>query len=793
MYIKLFTIVCTTFLSIIYSAFSASYISKNYIHGWSDEISLTGANEFTIVEKGNKKGLFDKDGNVILPIEFDDLGWSKGMPEVLDNKVIGYREGNLWGLISLKNKKITAPLYTSLVPSQENYIIASKRSMLSNGRLYGLIDTKGKEVMDFRYSSLQFHGDQLIASMLRNVEPAFGIINIEGEAILGFDFSYIVPLSSKVYAVKNETGKVALYRNTGSPLTTFAYDSISKFEQGIAVVLMNGKKGVIREDGVMLVKPDYGKIKINADRTVSALPFDTWHVLNAENKSLQTLLYDSIIPAGKGIFKVFIDDDVETYVNLEGNVIIPEQWKIHALTGDFAILKNQRKFGVMSLQEGNTHQVILEPEYDSICIDQDYIIAAKSVSKSSEDQSWSLFDKEGRKLTYNSYQDIERNSEGMFAVKRKNHWGYINAEGEEIIPCQYVEASDFSQGKAKVDFIDGQGIINAKGQWLVKPFKHRREKLQLEYIHDNLYIFQTTRERSPTIFGLIDSSGSEIFNSNALLINNGNSVWEKDEFGRYGLISYDGERLLETQCDTISILQEDTVYTFCSEGKFGIIGKSGNVLVKSNNPFQELHPMHEEYMGVKINDKFGFVDALGRLRIANRYDSITHYHSGLAAVKLIGKWGYIDKHERLIVQPHFEKAFPFNSKLAIVRKDSKYGLVDKSGETVLALEYDSIYQAQEHRYVVTKTKSPGTHPSAGLVKENGQLLIYPKYDNLQDLGNGYVVINRNNEYGLVTIQGQSTIPLKYDYLRYDPYNNLYLALEKANWETIDISRYLPVN
>ena len=791
MYNKFFRIVVTLFLCFTYSAFSFPHIISNENRAQLQAPSAGGINEFTIVEKNNKKGLFDENGNVILPIEFDDLGWSKGMPEVLDNKVIGYREGNLWGLVNLKNKKITPPLYASLEPLEKEYIIASKRSVTTAGRQYGIVDTKGKEVMDFRYSSLQPNGEQLIASVLRNVAPVFGVIDINGVAIIGFNYQKIHPLSRKVYAIKNDSGKVALFAHTGAPLTTFSYDSISAFQYGIAIVLVNGKKGVIREDGVMLVQPEYGKIKINNDRTVSVLPFDTWHLLNGENQSVNQLHYDSIVPAGKGIFKVFIEDDVETYINAEGEILISDQWKIHALTGGFAILKSENKYGVMSLQNAAGHKVILAPEYDTIVIDQDFIMAGKQLAKSTQEQSWSLFDNEGRKLTYNTYQNIEKNSEGLFAVKRKNHWGYINTAGEEIISCQYIAAANFKQGKARVDFIDGQGIIDQKGQWLVKPFIHRREKLQLEYIHDDLYIFQTGRQYSPTMYGLIDSSGRELYSSYSVLIDNGNSVWEQDEFGRYGLISYDGSRMLNTRYDTISTLQEDTVYTYFSEGKYGIIGKSGKELVNPNNNFQELHPLHDEYLGVKINDKFGFVDAWGRLRIANRYDSITHYHSGLAAVKLIGRWGYIDKHERLIVQPHFEKAFPFNSKLAIVRKDGKYGLVDKSGNTVLSLEYDSVYRAQNHRYVVTKSKTPGAAVSVGLVDEKGQLLIYPKYDGIEDLGNGYVIIHRGNNYGLVTLQGANTIPLKYDYLRYDPYNDLYLALEKTSWETKDLSKFLP--
>jgi hypothetical protein len=210
MYNNFFTIVFTFSLCFSHSAFSVPHLTKDEIRVKTYAPFAGGINEFTIVEKNNKKGLFDKNGNVILPIEFDDLGWSKGMPEVMDNKVIGYREGNLWGLINLKNKKITLPVYSSLEPLAQEYIIASKRSMTTNGRLYGIVDTKGKEVMDFRYYSLQSNGEQLIASVLRNVAPVFGVINIEGVAIIGFNYENIHPLSHKVYAIKNESGKVAL-------------------------------------------------------------------------------------------------------------------------------------------------------------------------------------------------------------------------------------------------------------------------------------------------------------------------------------------------------------------------------------------------------------------------------------------------------------------------------------------------------------------------------------------------------------------------------------------------------
>ncbi len=751
-------------------------------HRFSHKTTLSD-HTFTIVEKNNKKGMFDEEGQVIIPIAYDDLGWSKGLPEVF-NKVIGYREGYHWGLLNLKNEKVTGAEFTSLLPYNDNYIIASRGKKGRNGREFGVIDTNGKEILPFRYHSLQPSGNFLVASTLQSEGPLYGLINLKGNAFIEFKYSGMSQLSRQTYAVKNAAGKAGIFTVEGKPLTSFVYDSISVFQNRLAVVFVGGRQGLIREDGVMLVRPEYDRIRVNPDNTVSALPFNKWYLINKENQITGHLNYDSIQPAGKGIFKIFIDDKIENFVNLKGNMLVSDQWQIHALENDFAILKRNGKYGVMLLEKADEQRVILEPVYDSLFVDNGYVVACKDIGTSQGEKAWAVFDKEGRKLTYYSYQKIEKSSDGFFVVKRKNHWGFINAKGEEIVPCQYIEAAPFREGKARVDFIEGQGIIDTTGAWLVKPFKKNGVKLQLQYINDNLYIFRTDKQYATTAYGLINSNEDEVYSTYAELIDNGNTVWEKDANGNYGLVSYEGKRMLETKHDSISQLQEDTVYIFNKEDKWGILSKTGKILKNTNNTFQELQPMSDEYMGVKINNKFGFVDALGRLRIANRYDSITSFQSGLSAVKIMGKWGYINKSEKLVVQPQFDRAYSFKGQLAIVELNGKFGLVNKSGETILPLVYSKINRTVTGNYIVERAKTSDSDiKNVGLVSSEGKLLIYPKYDKLQDLGNNYVIITRDDNYGLVTKFGENKIPLKYDTLIYDAYNEIYLGLEKATWET----------
>ena len=73
----------------------------------------------------------------------------------------------------------------------------------------------------------------------------------------------------------------------------------------------------------------------------------------------------------------------------------------------------------------------------------------------------------------------------------------------------------------------------------------------------------------------------------------------------------------------------------------------------------------------------------------------------------------------------------------------------------------------------------------GLVSAAGRLLILPRFDNVIDLDNGFVIASRKNKYGLMSTEGVSIIPMIYEKLKYDQYNDVYLAAKSAEWIEID--------
>ena len=74
----------------------------------------------------------------------------------------------------------------------------------------------------------------------------------------------------------------------------------------------------------------------------------------------------------------------------------------------------------------------------------------------------------------------------------------------------------------------------------------------------------------------------------------------------------------------------------------------------------------------------------------------------------------------------------------------------------------------------------------GLASEAGDPLIHPKYESIEDLNNGFVIVGRQGKYGLLTTEGRSTIPMIHSRLVHDPFNEIYLSVTSPTWQTIKL-------
>jgi len=118
---------------------------------------------------------------------------------------------------------------------------------------------------------------------------------------------------------------------------------------------------------------------------------------------------------------------------------------------------------------------------------------------------------------------------------------------------------------------------------------------------------------------------------------------------------------------------------FNENGKFGFKDKeTGEVVIKAI--YDDVAGSFSEGLAkVKLNDKFGFIDATGKVVVEIKYDYLAAFSEGLAYVALNDKFGFIDTTGKVVIEIEYDDADSFREGLATVSLNGKYCSIDATG------------------------------------------------------------------------------------------------------------------
>ncbi|AHM59942.1 hypothetical protein D770_08395 [Flammeovirgaceae bacterium 311] len=659
-------------------------------------------------------------------------------------------------------------LFVAYIPaafSSQAMQAASPFVIHKEGNKYGLVNERGKQVLPARYDSLQYtpHNEYFIAYLRTNgKKQQAGLINAKGKELIPIRYTEIKPLSVSRYAVTDTEKKIAVFDDAGIAKTAFQFDEITAFRGKLARFYQQGKAGIVDTDGRIRLKPEYQDIIIHNDQAVDVVPVRKWTITDGNNKQQNTLLYDSIRPLGEDRWAVttrFYDSvgrstTMTALSDASGNILVSyKPMHIDLFKNGVARVKEGAHFGLIDLK-GN---YVLPAEWDSLAVVQSVVVAGMRLTAN---WYWHLFNLQGKKLSRHTYQRIVPVAAGPLPAKKDNRWGYIDQNGSETLICRYDTTFAFTGELARVRYNGQEGVINKEGLWQIRPMA------------ENITILSPSRflARLKGGYQLLNETGEVLFETAEVLKPIVGGIVEITADRRWGLIDLNGRRLSFPIYDWISDLQEGLAFIATLEGRKGILSPDGKQYIAAGpTTWEQLYSMHEGFIGAHIGRQQGFVDTNGKLRIANRYDTVAFFSDGMAAVSIRGKWGYVDKIERLRVQPLYDLVLPYQNGNAVVQLSSRQGIIDKKGQLVLPLEYDKITRLTNGRFLLKQGNL------IGLADAQGNRIISPKYDAVQDLQNGYLLVSRNGKKGLVTVDGVGTIPMVYDVLIHDAENNQYLC------------------
>lgn len=689
---------------------------------------VASATTFKLFEENGKVGMKNEQGQVVLPPSFEALGWSDGSFSVA-GEITGYKLNGRWGLINLKKEYITPAEFESLTFSGVDRVIARK-AVSAIATKTGCLTLTGKITIPFVYDAIAIHGLRAVVMEKRGAQYAFGLTDLDNKIILPLQFKNLYPVGSLRYGAENQAGKLALFSDSGKPITNFFIDSIGNFYRDHAIVFSDGLQGLINRDGDVTVPPQYQKIELG--ETPRALQLSLWKIISPENKELQNIEADELHPYADNRFRIIrsgkqglIDRDLKTIWPLVYDAIEPMQNRA-------ATVKKNGRWGLMD----NDAKEILPFEYDSVVWDGQVALGA---SNRTGKTLWSLINIDNDVRTTRGYETLQRIDEKYFCITRQGFFGLLDNAGQELLHCVYDSILEIRNNQVAVKFKGLYGIVSLHEDWLLAP---QSNKIYLA--NDARYLEQ----QIGNIFLKSFKGDIVYFTPNRVEVYPTFLLEARpDDYPKK--IDWDGVEIKIMSTRSIS----------------------------SYNDMSQINPFADGLQLFQGQGKFGFRDTRGRLIIPNRYDSAKSFSEQRAAFKLLGKWGYLDTNDKIIVNPTYDFAGDFVNGHAIVINKKKYGLIDRNGSMQIAIQYDSIIRKQQKLFVYQ-------NGYVGLASEDGRLLVQPHYNNIEILPNNQLLVNLNDNFGVISTDGLNIIPIQYNSLEFDPAKNIYLGHQPAKWVTL---------
>jgi hypothetical protein len=474
-----------------------------------------------------------------------------------------------------------------------------------------------------------------------------------------------------------------------------------------------------------VVKPVYKDVIKKGKNAYDLVSFVQWKVVNARKETLLNLEYDHLQPVMNSLYS-YMTAGKYGLLNDTGQPLTAAIYdEINTFVKDLSVVRSGDRYGVIT----TTGREALPVQYEAVVID-----SSGAYIKARQDGQWGVFSKSGKALTALIYDDIRVQPYGLFNVRAGQLWYLLDASGHVFGSSSYEHLGDFSELYAVARSRGRAGVINSRGSWVLEPAYD-----SIRVIDSRVACFYSD--------GLVNLFNKQVMVSAEQILPLTRELFRIRSGEKVGIWHNKGYEVIPAKYDFISNPGKDSLLSVYIEEKKGLINLQGKIILKPQSLYQELHVMEEERVGVRINNKYGFVDRDGKLRIANRYDGIGAFSEGMAAIKLRGGWGFVDMREELRVQPIYEEVLPFKNGIAPVKRNGGWGFINRRGEELIKPRYDAVERLTTGRYLVSKDGKKG------LVSETGKEVYVPKYDEVNDLCNGYIRLTRNEKAGLSDVNG----------------------------------------
>jgi hypothetical protein len=387
--------------------------------------------------------------------------------------------------------------------------------------------------------------------------------------------------------------------------------------------------------------------------------------------------------------------------------------------------------------------------------------------------------------------------------------GFINKKGKLLVPAQFDKTDAVSDGYFIVRKNGRYGLVNPEGEILIDPqFKELKVQDNQTLTGKDFYLWEVRDSlnnilESFSADSLIAESASEyryFLNDQSFLSKHKakrhvvDTVSEKvslknnfpyitwEQKGKVAYENSDCNLVVPPVYDSVRYISSDSIFIVFWKDKIGFLENDGTEIMPLSSKYQKIYNFSDGRVRIMKEGRYGFLDRFGNVRVSPQYENARDFSEGYAAVFLTGKWGFIDKDEKLVVQPFYSEVKPFTYGTARVKEKSKWSFVNTVGKKINSSPYDEILPAANKKWFIISEKK------YGLADSTGKEMLGAKYEIIKDLNNGYIIVRKNGKWGILDYNENFVIPIEYDAMGYDQFNNYFFAGSAGGTEVINISR-----
>lgn len=488
-----------------YQKFIDNYPESNYIEIAHDNFYEVQFNELT------------GDGSLASYLEFVELNATSPLLSAAEKKI--------FEIVTEPNTKESFDIFIRTYPKNTMVDSAWRQLYQSSMDTMSLLTLKRfkNRYPDYPYQKELLQDMAYIDSVFLPFKKGdlFGFMNTAGITMIAPSYQQVSKFREGLaVAVKNgRFGVIDKYNRIRIP---FKFDGISDFISGRAIVEQNGLQGMIHRNGSFVFECKFDDMGSLSDGLIYASDGERFGYYDVSGFLRIPMKFSDAYDFSNGVAKVEIDG-LAAYIDIYGGYVVPPAFEEIRMFSDSLYIYEQDGFFGFANRFGKS---VIEPVYDEIgelhdnfavaSIDGEivylngggqvivqndleefpnFMLRAEFLNGEAiamKDGMYGKIDQKGREVIKFQYENLGTGNY-IFAFKKNGQWGVMNASKKVIIPAQYASIAIHDDKYIIANMEFGEGVLSIKNEEII-PMNFE----SIEYLSDDLFLAE-----SETGFGVL--------------------------------------------------------------------------------------------------------------------------------------------------------------------------------------------------------------------------------------------------------------------------------------------------